>query len=317
MQIPQAPGIEQYLAPGRPDIAGAFTRGAALGQQARERQERKKEVDAERAYRIDRDRSELLGRFGADAVVDPESGVIDPGASAAKREERLRQEQIARGLGEASVFDPKLNIPPGMDQNPAFQQGQAAAQARRMEGESTAERAAKRAREEIEARGQAQRRVETIRQTGQTIRDIARRAAEAARQSTGGGVTVVDGPGGRTVTRKYGSQAEADAAMPSPPSPEEQERDASIEAHEKAIRDAKRLREQGKKISVEFDKKNGNPVVDTAWVFGDKDPVGVIEASLARLRGDAPAQQPPAARGRTDARGNRVPVPFKDLPQLP
>jgi hypothetical protein len=316
MQIPQAPGIEAYLAPGRPDIAGAFTRGAALGQQARERQERKKEVDAERAYRIDRDRAELLGRFGADAVVDPESGVVDPGASAAKREERLRQEQIARGLGEASVFDPKLNIPPGMDQNPAFLQGQAAAQARRMEGEFKTDRAQKAALDEIQARAIAQQRLEKIRQLGRFGLDVSKRAAEAARQSTGGGVTVVDGPGGRTVTRKYGSQAEADAALGQSPSPEEQERDASIAAHEKAMRDAIRLREQGKKISVEFD-KNGNPVVDTAWVFGDKDPVGVIEASLARLRGDAPAQQPPAARGRTDARGNRVPVPFQDLPQLP
>jgi hypothetical protein len=313
MQIPQPPGIEAYLAPGRPDIAGAFTRGMALGQQARERADRKKEFDAERAYRIDRDRAELLGRFGADAVIDPESGVIDPGASAAKREERLRQEQIARGLGEASIFDPKMNIPPGMEENPAFQQGAAAARARMMEGEFKDSQVSKRALDQIQARERAQRGVETIRQTGQTIRDIARRAAEAAKQSTGGGVTVVDGPGGRTVTRKYGSQAEADAAMPSPPSPEEQERDASIAAHEKAIRDAKRLREQGENVKVKFD-KDGKPVVDTTWFGGDKNAVGVLEASLAELRGEAPAQQPPPAGGRTDARGRRAPVRLDQLP---
>ena len=317
MQIPQAPGIEAYLAPGRADIAGAFTRGMALGQQARERKDRQKEVDAERAYRIDRDRSELLGRFGADAVIDPESGVIDPGASAAKREERLRQEQIARGLGEASVFDPKLNIPPGMDQNPAFQQGQAAAQARRMEGEFKTDRAQKAALDEIQARALAQQRVAKINQIGQTVRDFQRRAAEAAAGNTRADELKINIPGVGDRTIRGAAVDEYIKNAPKPRTPAEEERDTSIEAHEKAMRDAMRLQKQGKKVKVTFDKKTGNPVVESVSLFGDKDPVGVIRASMAGLDGEQPTQQPPAAGGRTDARGRMAPVPLRDLPQLP
>jgi len=289
MQIVQAPGIEAYLAPGRPDIAGAFTRGAALGQQARERQERKKEVDAERAYRIDRDRAELLGRFGADAVIDPESGVIDPGASAAKREERLRQEQIARGLGEASVFDPKLNIPPGMDQNPAFQQGQAAAQARRMEGESTAERAAKRAREEIEARGQAQRRVETIRQTGQTIRDIARRAAEAAAAGSKGPTLRIKrtGPDGEEYTETLtGERAQQYIdASPKPMSEDQQAAKTRMDAILKAEQLAEQMLAGGQNIDLDID-KDGKPKITKSRMFHDNErALGMLREMRAKAGG--------------------------------
>jgi hypothetical protein len=316
MQIPQPPGIEAYLAPGRPDIAGAFTRGMALGQQARERADRKKEFDAERAYRIDRDRAELLGRFGADAVIDPESGVIDPGASAAKREERLRQEQIARGLGEASIFDPKMNIPPGMEENPAFQQGAAAARARMMEGEFKDSQVSKRALDQIQAKARAQENLAKINQIGQAGRDFLRRAAQAAAAGDKGDTLRIEtvGPNGEKVIQTLrGDEArQYIAAQPKPRTPAEQERDASIEAHEKAIRYAKRLRDQGENVKVTFD-KDGKPVVNTPLFGGDKNAVGVLEASLAELRGEAPAQ-PPAARGRTDARGRRAPVRLDQLP---
>jgi hypothetical protein len=311
MQIPQAPGIEAYLAPGRPDIAGAFTRGAALGQQARERQERKKEVDAERAYRIDRDRAELLGRFGGDAVVDPESGVIDPGASLARREERLRQEQIARAMGEASVFDPKLNIPPGMDQNPAFALGQAAANARRMEGQSKTDEARKAALDEIQAQAIAQQKLERIRQLGRFGLDISRRAAELANQSSGGGVTVTETlPDGTRVRRVFPNEEARQAAMPPSISEDEKAAKTRMDNILKAEQLAEQMLAAGQNIDLDID-KDGNPIITKSRMFHDNDrALGVIR----QMKKQAGGGQPPPAGGRTDARGLSSPVRLDQLP---
>lgn len=299
MQIPQAPGIEAYLAPGRPDIAGAFTRGAALGQQARERQERKKELDAERAYRIDRDRSELLGRFGGDAVIDPESGVIDPGASLARREERLRQEQIARAMGEASVFDPKLQVPPGMDQNPAFNLGRAAAEARRIESDATTERAAARALAEIQARNQGMVERERVQQEAQTLRDAEKRAAELAESAAARRrVKVVEGPLGRTVTRTLDGD-EADAAMRAPVSPADQAAKEQMDAINEALALAQQMRAAGQNIDLDIDDK-GKPTISKSRAFHDN------ERAIEMLR----RMQQQAGGGRTST----APVRLDQLP---
>jgi hypothetical protein len=315
MQIPQAPGIEAYLAPGRPDIAGAFTRGMSLGQQARERADRKKEFDAERAYRIDRDRAELLGRFGVDAVIDPESGVIDPGASAAKREERLRQEQIARGLGEASIFDPKMNIPPGMEENPAFQQGAAAARARMMEGEFKDSQVSKRALDQIQAKARAQENLAKINQIGQAGRDFLRRAAQAAAAGDKGDTIRIEtvGPNSEKVIQTLrGDEArQYIAAQPKPLSEEEKDAKVRMDTILKAEQLAEQMLAAGENIDLDID-KDGKPIITKSSMFHDNErALGILRQMKAKAGG---GQQPPPAGGRTDARGRRAPVRLQDLP---
>ena len=168
-RIVQAPGVFDYAMREGPNIAQAFTAGLNAGQRARESKQRAKEVEVARGDRITERNQAAMERFGADAVVDPESGTVDVMRSAGAARDRQAMAAMAAQAGEAEAMGLSMaDLPPQARELPEYKAGLARGLAKSRQEDMMLERIG--AREDAMQKRQLE--VEKVQQEGLNRRQM-------------------------------------------------------------------------------------------------------------------------------------------------
>ena len=166
-QVIQAPDVFNYAMREGPRLAEAFTAGLAAGQRARDSKQRAKEVEIARGDRLAERNQALLERFGADAVVDPESGTVDVTRSAGAMRERGELAKLAEQAGEVEALGMSMaDLPPQARELPEYKAGLARGLAKARQEEMMLNRIGEREKAMLDR----QKEIEETRQRGLTER---------------------------------------------------------------------------------------------------------------------------------------------------
>ena len=264
-RIIQAPGVFDYAMREGPRLAEAFTAGLAAGQRARDSKQRAKEVETARGDRLAERNQALLERFGADAVMDPESGTVDVTRSAGAMRERADVAALARQAGEAEAFGMSMaDVPPEIRQMPEYNEGMARGLSTVKRDEMIGARAAERAAEILDR----QKEIKKIEQQGLTERQQMGDSADFVRAllrprgGAGAGsptISMVERPDGTSVTRKFRTEEELQAFQDEQAKRGEAAGGSKDKEFTQAARDAideyDRLKNRGIASDLEFDSK--------------------------------------------------------------
>lgn len=166
-QVIQAPGVFDYAMREGPRLAEAFTAGLAAGQRARDSKQRAKEFETARGDRLTERNQALLERFGADAVVDPESGTVDVTRSAGAMRERGELAKLAEQAGEVEALGMSMaDLPAQARELPEYRVGMARGLAKARQEEMMLNRIGEREKAMLDRNKE----IEQIRQRGLTER---------------------------------------------------------------------------------------------------------------------------------------------------
>ena len=264
-RIIQAPGVFDYAMREGPRLAEAFTAGLAAGQRARDSKQRSKEVETARGDRLAERNQALLERFGADAVMDPESGTVDVTRSAGAMRERGDLAKLAEQAGEVEALGMSMaDLPPQARELPEYKAGMARGLAKSRQEDMMLNRIGEREKAMLDR----QKEIEQIQQKGLTERQQMGDSADFVRAllSPRGGaaagsppISMVERPDGTSVTRKFRTEEEL-RAFQDEQAKRGQAADGSgdkefTQAARDAIDEYDRLKKRGIAADLEFDSK--------------------------------------------------------------
>lgn len=306
-QVIQAPGVFDYAMREGPNLAQAFTAGLAAGQRARESKQRAKEVETARGDRLAERNQALLERFGADAVVDPESGTVDVTRSAGAARTRAELAKLAEQAGEVEALGMSMaDLPDEARQLPEYRAGMARGLAKARQEEMMLNRIGEREK----AMFDRQKQLEEIQQRGLTERQQMGDSADFVRAllSPRGGASAGAPPirvverqdGTSTTTRTFRTEEERKAyedakARESGSTADTGSDPDYTKAAREAIRQYDALKSRGIGADIDFD-KSGIPKV-TPSQFWDTANDEMIDALRRKVN---PRGQP----------AGRAPVPL-------
>lgn len=283
-RIIQAPDVFIYAMREGPRLAEAFTAGLAAGQRARDSKQRAKEVETARGDRLAERNQALLERFGADAVVDPESGTVDVTRSAGAMRERGELAKLAEQAGEVEALGMSMaDLPPQARELPEYRAGMARGLAKVRQEDMMLNRISEREKAMLDR----EKEIEQIQQKGQTERQqmgdsadfvralLSPRGRSSDTDASDTSVRYTDPDNGAVYTFK--SQEAYDKWRGK--APEEQPTGVDpdfTKAAREAIKQYEALKNRGKGADLDFD-KSGLPKV-TPSGFYDTANDQVIEA---------------------------------------
>ena len=257
------PGIEGYLDMRPLRLAESVMAGYQAGMQSKRDKEAAAERERARADRLALEQQRLLQEFGPDAVIEPESGIVDIARSAQARQKRLEGETIAEAIGQQEAIQgwSRNDISPEIRQSPGYLRGQARAAADMARQQAIIDRYTQ--VEELRAKGAEKR--EDLRQMYRMMGDLFKEEKPAAGEM----VTITeDLPGGGRARRSV-SKAEFEAIQKQ----KTEQAAAAEDPYAKAREAAEEAKRTGKSIDLEM--KNGIPVIEKSLMFPD-DPDEVI-----------------------------------------
>jgi hypothetical protein len=274
-----------------PRLAEAFTSGLAAGQRARESKQRAKEVETARGDRLTERNQALMEKFGADAVVDPESGVVDVTRSAGAARDRAGLAAMAMQAGEAEAMGMSLaDFPDEARQLPEYKAGLAKGLARVQQEERMLERIGTRE----DAMMKRQLEVEKLQQEGLNRRQQEKDSADflqtilrppSGSSATRPSIRVTEGPTGTSINRTFGSEDELRAFQQQEAARKgasggtgDTEYDDAVRAVLKQYEDLQG-RGLGEGWDIETDSK-GIPRLESSWMFDTATPEAI--AALRR-----------------------------------
>lgn len=290
-RIIQAPGVFDYAMREGPNLAQAFTAGLASGQRARESKQRAKEVEVARGDRITERNQAAMERFGADAVVDPESGTVDVMRSAGAARDRGQLAKLAEQAGEAEAMGLSMaDLPPQAREMPEYKVGLARGLAKSRQEDMMLERIG--AREDAMQKRQLE--VERVQQEGLNRRQMeennSRFVSALMRPAAGGGrsgdgsdtsVRYTDPESGAAYTFKsqeaFDKWRGRDGGQPAATSGDPDFEKAAREA----IKEYDALKGRGVGADLEFDSK-GIPTVSPSsfWDTATDETIGALRRKV-------------------------------------